>query len=105
MLTVHEQNFINYWQQKRNENKFNPLFFIKGLSGGLLIGLLVVITIISGWYKLADKEIETSLNPFVLCISLLLIALFIAVFYNSFKYEQNEQLYKELLIKKDKLLN
>ena len=105
MLTLHEQNFIDYWQQKRNENKFNPLFFIKGLSGGLLIGLLVVITIISGWYKLANSELNTSLNPIVLTIALLLIAIFIAIFYNSFKYEQNEQLYKELLIKKDKLPN
>jgi putative Mn2+ efflux pump MntP len=99
MLTENEERFLIYWTEKRKLNKFNPFFFAKGLAAGLAIGLLIVICFGAGWYK---RVYANSLNPSILMFALISIALFLAIFYNSFKYEQNEQLYQELRKKKQR---
>jgi membrane-associated HD superfamily phosphohydrolase len=96
MLTIEEQKFLSYWTVKRNENKLNPFFFAKGFALGLLIGILVLICLFIGWYKRANMDAATKLNPYIMLIAIISIAIFLAIFYNSFKFEQNEQLYKEL---------
>jgi hypothetical protein len=99
MLTQNEQEFLDYWQEKRNQNKFNPFFFGKGFSIGIGIGLLITLSFVIGW----DKQVAVNaLNLAVVLIAFLAIAIFCALFYNSFMYEQNEQRYQELLIKKNK---
>ncbi len=102
MLSEKEKKFIEYWEEKREENKLNPFFFLSGFAGGLAIGLLVITTIGIGWYKRANMEVNAMLNPVVLIIAIIAISVFIAFFYNSFKYEQNEQLYIELKNKENK---
>lgn len=102
MLSEKEKKFIDYWEVKRQENKLNPFFFFSGFAGGLAIGLLVIIAIGIGWYKRANMDANAMLNPVVLIIAIIAIAIFIAFFYNSFKYEQNEQLYTELKNRKNK---
>jgi len=102
MLTKKEQDFLNYWFVKREENKLNPLFFIKGFSAGVIVGMMIFISLGLGWYKRANMVASSKLNPFVLFIALLIIAVFLSVFYNSFRYEQNEQAYQELLQKQKK---
>lgn len=96
MLSENEKKFIDYWEVKRQENKLNPFFFFSGFAGGLAIGFLVIIAIGIGWYKRATMEANSMLNPVVLIVAIIAISIFIAFFYNSFKYEQNEQLYSEL---------
>ncbi|MBS4042550.1 MAG: hypothetical protein KGZ59_01915 [Chitinophagaceae bacterium] len=102
MLDIQEEKFIKFWSEKRNESKLNPFFFIKGFAGGLIIGLLVFISILAGWYKRANMDASNKLSPTILFICILSISLFIAIFYNYFKYEQNEQLYQELIKRKEK---
>jgi uncharacterized membrane protein affecting hemolysin expression len=95
MITAEEQKFIAYWSKKREENKLNPFFFAKGFTIGLVFSILVIICIGADWYKRATMDANKS-SPIVLFIALLCITIFLAIFYNSFKYEQNEQLFKEL---------
>lgn len=102
MLTEKELEFLNYWEEKRKENKLNPFFFIRGLVVGLIIGLLVALSLILGWYKRANMDANTKLNPMVLVFCIVLIGLFLAIFYNNFKYEECEQHYKELKQKQQK---
>lgn len=102
MLTYKEEKYILYWQEKRKQSKNNPLFFIKGFGGGLIIGLLIIISILIGWYPRADMDASTKLNPYVLLLCVIGISLFVAFFYTNFRYEQNEQFYQELLNKKNK---
>ncbi len=97
-----EEKFLLYWKEKRMQSKFNPFFFIKGFAGGLIIGLLVFISLLIGWYKRANMDASNKLNPIVLFICILAIGIFIAIFYTYFKFEQNEQFYQELLKKRDK---
>lgn len=99
MLTQNEENFITYWQEKRKQNKFNPFLFGKGFGIGAFIGVAITISLSVGWNKQAPVNI---LNSLVISIAFILIALFCALFYNSFKFEQNEQLYQEFLVKKRK---
>lgn len=102
MLSKKEIEFLEYWEQKRGTNKLNPFFFMSGLAGGLIIGLLIIISIGLGWYKRANMEANATLNPLILILAIVIISLFLAIFYNSFKYEQNEQLYNELKHKENK---
>ena len=103
MLTNEEQKFIDYWAKKRVENKLNPFFFARGFVVGIILSLLVLVSIGADWYKRATMDANTKLNPLVLFIALLLITLFLAIFYNSFKYEQNEQFFQELKQKEKKV--
>lgn len=97
-----EEKFMQYWQEKRLQSKFNPFLFLQGFAGGLIIGLLVFISLLAGWYKRANMDASNKLNPIVLLVCILAIGLFIAIFYTSFKFEQNEQLYQEILKKREK---
>ncbi len=96
-----EEKFIHYWKEKRLQSKFNPFLFIKGFAGGLIIGLLVFISLLVGWYKRANMDASNKLSLTVLLICFLAIALFLAIFYTLFKFEQNEQLYQEILKRRE----
>ncbi|MFY7964298.1 MAG: hypothetical protein ACOVO1_05330 [Chitinophagaceae bacterium] len=102
MLSKQEKDFLKYWEQKRTANKFNPFLFMSGLAVGLAIGLLITVSIGINWYKRANMEANAKLNPFVLIVAIVATSLFLAFFYNTFKYEQNEQLYNELKHKENK---
>jgi hypothetical protein len=105
MNNMKEEEFISYWKEKRTESKLNPFLFLKGFAGGLIIGLLVFISMLLGWYKRANMDAANKLNPIVLLICILAIGTFIAIFYTYFKFEQNEQLYQEILKKREKQTN
>lgn len=96
MLKKKEIEFLVYWEKKRLENKFNPFFFIKGFAVGLVIGLLISLSLVLGWYKRANMDANTKLNPLVLLLAIVLIGVFLAIFYNGFRYEECEQHYLEL---------
>ena len=103
MLTANEEHFIDYWKNNRDKEKklFRQLVF--GLPLGLLIGVGIMISLVTDkWYKRADMIANTQMNPTVLIVAILSIAVFTGLFYKKFKWDQNEQLYKELLLKKKK---
>lgn len=102
MVTENEEKFLQYWEQKRQQNKLNPFFFVRGFATGLIVGLLIILCLATGWYKRANMDANTKLNPYVLLVSVLAMSLFFAWFYNSFRYDQNEQQYQYLLKKKQK---
>lgn len=103
MLTKNEERFVEYWKSNRDREKklFRQLVF--GLPLGLLIGGGIIISVVTDkWYERADMVANTKMNPNVLIIAVLAIAVFTGLFYKKFKWDQNEQLYKELLVKKNK---
>ena len=102
MLTKQEEAFLVYWQKNRERDKklLRQLFI--GLPLGLLISGGIVLSMDLGWYERADMEANSKMNPYVLVIALAAIAIFTAIFYKKYQWDQNEQRYKELLYKKQK---
>jgi hypothetical protein len=101
-MTKDEERFIEYWKQNRDREKKPYRALIVGLPLGLLIGIGVVVSLASGWYERASMEAKSELNPFVFIIAIVAIIVFICIFYQRYRWDMNEQHYKELLYKKSK---
>jgi hypothetical protein len=101
MVSDQEQLFINYWDANRDKQK--KLFY--RLSIGLPLGLvfafpIILSVIFNDWYK---RMIFISSSQITLIlITVLGIAVFFALFRMNFKWEENEQRYKELKFKQNK---
>jgi membrane protein implicated in regulation of membrane protease activity len=103
MLTPQEQQFIEYWQQNRDREKKIFRQLLIGLPVGMLLAIGIIASLVTAqWYQQADMVANSKLNPKVLLIAILAIIVFIAIFYKKFQWDQKEQLYKELLSKKEK---
>lgn len=101
-MTKDEERFIEYWKQNRDKEKKLSRALIVGLPLGSLIGIGIVVSLTSGWYTRANMEANSELNPYVLVIAILAIIVFICIFYQRYRWDMNEQHYKELLYKKSK---
>jgi len=101
MLSKHESDFIQYWEKSREREKslFRQLFF--GLPFGLMLGTGILVLFETGWYQRANMVAYAQSNPWLLIVSIIAIAVFTGVFYKKFKWEMNEQRYRELLAKKN----
>jgi len=103
MLSKEENDFIQYWERNRLRQKKLFRQFLVGIPIGLLFVIPTVISFTSGWYKRADMEANSAdFNPMVLFVALLLIVGFTAIFYQRWKWDQYEQRYRELVIKRDR---
>lgn len=103
MLTPKEEEFLVWWKANRDKQKKFMYQLLVGLPFGLILGVLIIANFFSGWYKRAEMIANSSFNPMVLYLAALLIAVFFAVFSKKFQWDQQEQRYKELLFKKQKL--
>lgn len=104
MLSTEEENFLIFWESHRDKEKKWLRQLIIGLPVGLLIGAAIVFSLISGWYTRADMVANSEMNPYVFLFAIFAISCFTAIFYKRSKWEQNEQKYQELIIKKEKIL-
>jgi hypothetical protein len=103
MLSEEEEAFIVYWRANRGKQRRTLRQFLLGIPLALLFVIPIVINFFSGWYKRAQMMSRTSdFNPGVLLLALVLIVVFIAIFSRKFRWEQYEQRYIELLIRKEK---
>lgn len=100
MLTDKENQFIIYWESNREkESKFwRQLSF--GAPWGLVFALPILVAVIfHDWYK---NMIPISGSQLILIsIAVIAIATFYSVFRMKVKWESNDQIYKELKLKKE----
>ncbi len=98
MLTKEEKDFILYWENNRENERmfFRQLGY--GLPRGLIFGLPILLAVLfHDWYK---NMIPISKSQIILiAIAVLGITLFYSIFRMNFRWDQNEQLYKELKLK------
>lgn len=100
MLSAQEEKFLDYWEKNRDkEKKLLRQLFI-GLPIGLLLGIGIMASLSSGWYERADMVANSQLNPNVLTIAIVAIAVFTGIFYKKYRWDMNEQHYRELLARK-----
>ena len=101
MITDQEQLFINYWEVNRDKQKKILYQLAWGLPIGLVFALPVLLSVIfHDWYKSMIFISASQLT--IILIAVLGIAVFFALFRMKFKWEENEQLYKELKFKQSK---
>lgn len=98
MLTDEEKKFLEYWERNREFQKKTSWLLITGLPAGLLFALpILVVVIFHDWYKnmvyISDSQMV------IIIIGVLSVAVFFAVFRGRFRWEHNEQQYKELKFK------
>ena len=101
MLTKDEKLFLEYWEKNRDKEKR----FMRQLAGGLPVGLVfalpvLIVVIFHNWYK--TMTYISGSQIIVIIIGVLGVAVFFAIFRMKFKWENNEQLYKELKFKEEK---
>lgn len=102
MITDEEKLFVNYWEKNSGKEKklFHMLAF--GLPIGLVFALPILLSVLfHDWYKnmvyVSDSEVT------IIMIAVMAIAVFYALFRMKFKWEMNDQLYKELKSKERRI--
>jgi hypothetical protein len=110
MLLEKEKQFILHWQKVRETEGTFRHKLLSGLPMAILFGLpiillMVVVKIfIPNWYMKAEKKETGIMVPeWTQSFAKVMIAvLFYAYFRKHFKWEMNEQLFKELKYKEKK---
>lgn len=101
MLTEDEKSFIEYWEKNRENEKRFLRQLSYGAPWGLVFALPVLVAVLfHDWYKNMIPISETEI--IVIIITVLGIAVFYSVFRMKFKWDNNEQIYKELKFKQNK---
>ncbi len=109
MISEKETAFLRYWECNREiDNRFISKL-TRGFPMALLFGLPIILFVIvvrlfmPDWYM---KISGTSPGMFVtVIIATLVVVIFYAYFRMQYKWEMNEQLYKELKSKDNKSNN
>ncbi|HSN61272.1 MAG TPA: hypothetical protein VLR49_10070 [Ferruginibacter sp.] len=106
MLTEKELSFIQYWETYRIAHSSFTSKLLRGLPMAIMFGLPILLFILSVYLYFPDwyyKISNTTSGSFVAIILAVLIGIiFFSYFRMHFKWEMNEQLYKELLYKQKK---
>jgi cbb3-type cytochrome oxidase subunit 3 len=107
MLTEKEKQFLVYWERNREEQAAFASKLLRGFPMALLFSLPIILSVIvvklffPEWYT---KISQTSPGMFVtITFAVILIALFYAVFRMHSKWENNEEVYKHLKSKENKI--
>lgn len=96
------EKFIAYWEANRDREKKLWRQIAIGTPIGFIVSIGILSSLFSGWYTRADMIANTELNPTVLIIAVVGIALFIGIIYKKHQWDMNEQRYQEFLAKKEK---
>ncbi len=96
MLDSADEVFYAYWSENREQQRTSPRPLLIGLSCGFALGIIIMLTLSSGWYERAEMEANSKLSSFVLLLAILGISFFLAFFYRKFRWEMMEQRFREL---------
>lgn len=102
MLNKEEEAFYLDWEKQRNIPQYKRRPFLRGLSVGLSLGVLVVIISELGWYERANMIANSRSNNLWIILAILIISVGFAWLYQQFTTEMNEQRYQELKHLKNK---
>ncbi len=102
MLTKQEEEFVNYWKLNAENEKKQSKYVLIGFTVGLFISIIIYLFVFSGWYIRATMDANTKMPPIIFSVSCIVISTFLGFFYRSYKWEQLNQQYIELLAKSKK---
>ena len=100
MLTEKEEQFIGYWDKNREKENVFINKLLSGLPMAIFFALPILLLVLTVWLFIPEwytKISKTSPGMFLTTIFALFIIVFCYSFFRmQFKWESNEQLYKEL---------
>jgi len=102
MISPEEEKFYQHWEKERTMPHFKRKPFLRGLSFGLSVGLIVLVISETGWYERASMVANMRGNEIWIVISILIFSFGFAWIYQQFTSEMNEQRFKELTHIKNK---
>ena len=103
MLSEKDQEFITWWQKERERQSTIPAKLIAGLPRAVLFCAPVLLFItavylfLPEWYTRVSNSLAGSMTTIV--IAVVLCILFFSYFSMQYKWEKNEQHYRELKAK------
>jgi hypothetical protein len=106
MITKKEKQFITYWEAEReNRAKFSNKI-MSGLPMAFLFALPIILSIVVVYLFFPDFYTRISNMPkgifATIFLAVILCVLFFSYFRMQYKWEMNEQLYRELNAKQKK---
>ena len=96
MLSKREEEFLKYWEQNRYKERSVLKQLFPGLPIGLGLGAAILLLLDSGWYERANMVARSQSSPLVIFAAIAGIVAFTGFFYKRYRWEMNEQTYKEL---------
>ncbi len=106
MLSPKEIEFINHWQSVRVEHSSFGSKMKRGLPMAILFSMPIIFSIAAvyffspEWYTKIGQKASSSFTP--IFIAVFICILFFAYFRMHFKWEMNEQLFQELMARKNR---
>ncbi len=106
MISEKEIAFLRYWERTREHENGFVSKLTRGFPMALLFGLPIILSVVSvriflpDWYMKLSKTSPGMFSTVIL--AMFIVILFYAYFRMQYKWEMNEQLYKELKSKEDK---
>ena len=97
MLTPEEEKFMTNWEKERLQPNYKKRTFLRGLSVGLSLGILVLVFSEVNWYERANMQANSWGNEIWIIIAIIVISVGFAWFYQQFTAELNEQRLQELI--------
>ena len=109
MLSDKEKQFIIYWEREREKQNSIVRKLLNGLPMAILFSLPVVLLLFAVYIFFPDwytKISNTSSGSFItIVIAVFICFLFFSYFRMHYKWEMNEQLYRELKNKENKMID
>lgn len=100
MLSEKEKQFIAYWEQEREKQSTVRGKIMNGLPMAVLFSLPIILLLFGVYFFLPEwytKISNTSAGSFIATvIAVFLCIIFLAYFRMQYKWETNEQIYREL---------
>ena len=106
-MTEKDKAFIRYWEQNREAESTFASKLLRGLPMAFIFALPIILSVIVVWIFFPDwymKISENSAGAFVtVVVAMFIIVIFYSWFRMHYKWEMNEQLYKELKAKENRI--
>ena len=106
MLSEKDKDFIIYWEKERDRRKSFSVKLASGLPVAALFSVPILLFIIAvyfffpEWYTKVSGKLPGSITTIV--IAVIISMLFFSYMRMQYKWEMNEQLYRELKLKASK---
>ena len=102
MQLSNDEEFMDWWEKNRDIRKKTSKQLMIGLPMASVFVFAILFNFFAGWYKRATMMMNTNSSLIlVLIIAAIAIVVFYSIFSMRYKWEMNEQRYKELQAKKN----